>query len=614
MANPSSSITKGRVLTSTKDKLRWRDDQTWCKTSSRLRFIDETEELIGIYDESSSESATRNEDQADESDCNAPVRSEHVRSPRSPPATVAQRDATALDLEDYDDQAGLVRAFKRRRLDSSGTHESISLESPVQQSSGLRTSSFPDLAQGSSAPQNAALFHSPSDGTYAEQLTADAVVQSVAGDANVQHEHLTFRSDPTSNFFSPTFDSSIPYSIPSGSGVANQETASELDLLSPSLQRAGTQSWPLQGPEEAHLLRYFIDTLALNFDICDPRRHFQLIVPQRAAHCPILLNAIFAVSAKHLSSLHPNYDPLISDRYHGECIKHLIPMLNDEQAVFDEDLMAATVILRYLEEVGVPVSGTTEQNHLLGTRVFLSAQDATLLNGGLREAAFWIGLRQEIYVAFVNQRSVIPTLEHLQFDQTFEPAEDHVWANRIIAHCAEVLRYCFGEDLNSMTPSRYTELTSYAENWVHMKPTSFTPMFVGTPSVLDDDVNTVFPQIWYVSDAVTTGCQHYHLAHILLLAHSPRLPRLGPGLRKALKEIDKEIRNDVIALCGMATGNSRTPPNYVTASMAIAMAGDRFEDRREQEALMQVLVYTERVHAWPTGAAQEGLKEAWGWI
>ncbi|KAK8194346.1 hypothetical protein M8818_007535 [Zalaria obscura] len=402
-ARNSSCITKGRVLTSTKDKLRWRDDQTWCKTSSRLRFIDETEELIGIYDESSSESATRNEDQADESDCNAPVRSEHVRSPRSPPATVAQRDATALDLEDYDDQAGLVRAFKRRRLDSSGTHESISLESPVQQSSGL--------------------------------------------------------------------------------------------------------------------------------------------LPQRAAHCPILLNAIFAVSAKHLSSLHPNYDPLISDRYHGECIKHLIPMLNDEQAVFDEDLMAATVILRYLEEVGVPVSGTTEQNHLLGTRVFLSAQDATLLNGGLREAAFWIGLRQEIYVAFVNQRSVIPTLEHLQFDQTFEPAEDHVWANRIIAHCAEVLRYCFGEDLNSMTPSRYTELTSYAENWVHMKPTSFTPMFVGTPSVLDDDVNTVFPQI------------------------CPRLPRLGPGLRKALKEIDKEIRNDVIALCGMATGNSRTPPNYVTASI-----------------------------------------------
>lgn len=43
------------------------------------------------------------------------------------------------------------------------------------------------------------------------------------------------------------------------------------------------------------------------------------------------------------------------------------------------------------------------------------------------------------------------------------------------------------------------------------------------------------------------------------------------------------------------------------------MCGDRFSDRGEQEALLNVLVVTEEDHAWPTFAAQMHLKRAWGW-
>lgn len=98
------------------------------------------------------------------------------------------------------------------------------------------------------------------------------------------------------------------------------------------------------------LMRYFVENLSPCFDLCDPDRHFALVVPHRAAVCPVLLNAIFACSAKHLSRV-SGFDPYISDRYHQECLKHLIPMLNDSAAVMDENLLAATVILRFLEEV-----------------------------------------------------------------------------------------------------------------------------------------------------------------------------------------------------------------------------------------------------------------------
>lgn len=50
-----------------------------------------------------------------------------------------------------------------------------------------------------------------------------------------------------------------------------------------------------------------------------------------------------------------------------------------------------------------------------------------------------------------------------------------------------------------------------------------------------------------------------------------------------------------------------------TACMGIALCGDRFTDRVEQEAILGVLVKTEKEHAWPTNAARVHLRRAWGW-
>jgi hypothetical protein len=79
-------------------------------------------------------------------------------------------------------------------------------------------------------------------------------------------------------------------------------------------------------------------------------QHFQVEVPKRAGTCPILLNAIFALAARHLSRI-GNYDSYASNRYHQECLKYLIPMLNNHATIADETLFAATIILRVLEEI-----------------------------------------------------------------------------------------------------------------------------------------------------------------------------------------------------------------------------------------------------------------------
>lgn len=67
-------------------------------------------------------------------------------------------------------------------------------------------------------------------------------------------------------------------------------------------------------------------------------------------------------------------------------------------------------------------------------------------------------------------------------------------------------------------------------------------------------------------------------------------------------------------LCGVAVSNRRAPPAMNTACMSISMCGDQFTDLREQQNLIDVLVYTDTKHGWPTIAIQERLKEAWGWV
>ena len=56
-----------------------------------------------------------------------------------------------------------------------------------------------------------------------------------------------------------------------------------------------------------------------------------------------------AMSARHLSHT-TDFDTFVSDHYYQACLETLIPALNDHGVTMDDDLLAATVILRLLEE------------------------------------------------------------------------------------------------------------------------------------------------------------------------------------------------------------------------------------------------------------------------
>lgn len=67
--------------------------------------------------------------------------------------------------------------------------------------------------------------------------------------------------------------------------------------------------------------------------------------------CPTLLNAIFALSSRHLSIMHEQFDEYASTRYHQNCLHQLSSISSDSSALNNDDLLAATILLRTLEEL-----------------------------------------------------------------------------------------------------------------------------------------------------------------------------------------------------------------------------------------------------------------------
>ncbi|RKL14257.1 hypothetical protein BFJ68_g6650 [Fusarium oxysporum] len=362
--------------------------------------------------------------------------------------------------------------------------------------------------------------------------------------------------------------------------------------------------YPLTENHEVRLMQYYLTYMCTWFDLCDSSRHFANIVPPRAASCPTLLNAIFALSSRHLS-LNAQYDPYASDRYHQACLKHLTTISNDSSALNDDNLLAATILLRTLEELDVPLIGTDHEGHLLGIQLFMNTCDSTTTPSSLRLASFWIGMRQEVTMSFASQRPVKIRLDHGFMDRSLSEADDDTWANRIIVHSADVINYCFGN--NGPNRHHYQELVDYDQAWLRARPVSWLPIAY---SASDESLGEAFPHIIYLNHAVV----HSIFARILLMCHDDRVPRIGPAAQLARKQIDDDIRTQVRELCGIALSNPSTRPATFTACMGVTACGDRFTERRDQEALLDVLMLTQNTHSWPTASAQDHLKKAWGWV
>lgn len=378
-------------------------------------------------------------------------------------------------------------------------------------------------------------------------------------------------------------------------------------------------------------------------------RHFELLVPQLARRCPPLLNAIFTAASKHLASIQkfketdgvvkyegirlPRLTGDTSLNYHNACIAYLRKLSEDPEQVQDEALLAAAVILRYFEELDVPFTDDGPDTCVPAFQMFIHAQSAISLGPpsidnfpystsfinqsslqyphGFQHACFRTALRQEITRGIIKQCPVRLPLDRWQILEGFSEADDIVWADRHILHCAKVLQFCFAEEnVPGLTRGeRWHNLKQFERSWERCKPLQFSAIHYQAPNKATGEV---FPQIWYTAEAHVSGMQHFNLSRILLTVYNPTIPRLGPGATAAQRRTAENVREMVNLICGTALSNTKHQPAMVQAYLAIAICGEHFTDYAEQDAILGILARLEREYAFPTSKTASDLKVEWG--
>ncbi|KAE8142214.1 hypothetical protein BDV38DRAFT_278386 [Aspergillus pseudotamarii] len=380
---------------------------------------------------------------------------------------------------------------------------------------------------------------------------------------------------------------------------------------------------PLESVQEACLLRYFIEELSPWFDVCDDRRHFQVVVPHRARHCPPLRNAIYAVASRHLSRL-PQYRTSKGPSYQGQVLPHLststaveymlkcIPALIDFHKICDreyqENIMAAAVILRQYEEIEEEEeeidssTGARDQqpvNFLAIIQAIIETTVSIPTHHSFANAVFWIAIRQEIYYALAMQR-----LPRMKPDQ--DKRQGASAANKLILFAGDVTRWWLGD----RSPLDWAVL----KEKLHAITTEIMPEFVPIlDKKADKSKGEIFSTVWYCSSAQVFGAQHYEIARMILIAENPNI-RNDPHCRIAHRKVEAQVRSIVLNICGIGLSHQNLSPALVNAVISIILYGEYFTDPREREALEAVIEKTKAIHAWPMRKLHHAVKAKWEFI
>ncbi|KAJ4317233.1 hypothetical protein N0V84_007452 [Fusarium piperis] len=386
-----------------------------------------------------------------------------------------------------------------------------------------------------------------------------------------------------------------------------------------SLEPPQDQDRPLGGVQEACLFRYYVEELSHWFDLVDPQRLFQLLVPERARKYPPLLNAIFAVSTRRMCRVAtfktpqgiiyrgqhlPNLTPGSAVEYMLKCI----PVLKEFHATRDgearELIVTTAVVLRQFEEIDDEGDDDNAADAPMDEQVnFLAILNAVLRSltsddlahhRELLNASYWIALRQEVYYAL--RRGYSPQMVE-------PPAEwaDISPANKLIFHTSQATKWLF-EDRSETGWQRLKEQERYLEQYVVGR---FAPILSRPP---DRTKGEVFPTIWYASNIALTGMQHMMIAKMILVAESPSLGRGDVDARAAYRKAEGDVRSLVLDVCSTAVQHPETPPALVNATLAIQLYGNYFTDPWERDALKGIVQMFKDCQAWPVPKALRALE------
>ncbi|GKT45713.1 uncharacterized protein ColSpa_05894 [Colletotrichum spaethianum] len=370
---------------------------------------------------------------------------------------------------------------------------------------------------------------------------------------------------------------------------------------------------------EAVLFRHFTERSARWLDLLDHQKLFSTYAVRLALRNAGLMNAILALSAKHLSKLegeHPESEPGIAPgsrdsggewvRYYYETLRYVQEALAYTSYTASEELNATAIVISAYEMLDESDGRGNWQRHLKGVFWIQRSQDVNGASGGLRQTVWWSWLRQDIWAAFREKRRC---LSFWAADRDFHELDQHGLANRAIYLLSRAVNYCAYSRMMEASPDASAssnraraghEMLAEMERWKSFLGDEFKPL--PTPTTPSD----VFTPLWVHPPQFGVALQAYSFAKILVLLHKP----VSSGFDGYLK-MQRTLSEAVDTICGIAMELTDEGCQILSAQCLYG-AGLCVQDSSKREKILSLMEKSEDIVGWtPMATWRNDLRQAW---
>jgi hypothetical protein len=199
----------------------------------------------------------------------------------------------------------------------------------------------------------------------------------------------------------------------------------------------------------------------------------------------MLLYSILAASSRHQTLGNNNWQE--ASDYLGKCLKLVIQALSHPEDSHSDDLLLTIVCLRLYELFG---HESFSALHLDGLACLSSAMPKFLQSGGVAEAAAWIALRHDLFIAMMSKQAPKFPLDDFDHSGVFQRRTDPgATAYKIILIWAKILQHLYSTDLNDISTT-WQGLEDAVREWYDEK--GFQPLIQQDANV---DPDQPFPVI-----------------------------------------------------------------------------------------------------------------------
>ncbi|KAK7542175.1 uncharacterized protein J3D65DRAFT_612875 [Phyllosticta citribraziliensis] len=359
-------------------------------------------------------------------------------------------------------------------------------------------------------------------------------------------------------------------------------------------------------PNQCLVFENFVRRVASFMDLFDAERHFSVLVPRLAMYNAGLMNALLALSARHLSlnpsvALNAPHDRNGALKYYYETLHYVQKAMQFDSYKTSLELLATALIVSTYEMFDG--SRKDWERHLKGVFWIQRSQEINGESGGLRAAIWMAWLTQDTWAAFRENRRAFTIFRPTR---ALKDLNEYELACRSVFLFTKAVNYCSKEEVE-LEPSSIAAraakadgLLALLQEWQSFLTLKFAPL------PINDSVDSdIFQPIWIHPPAFAVAIQLHHAARILIHLNRPSVGGLGGYMRT-----QKEVAASADTIAGIAMPLNDDGASLIS-SQCLFIAGMCTTDARKRDAILVLIDACRQRTGWPIKPLGEELQELW---